>query len=104
MDEDDTPDPRQDESAAPEAPSPTEPPATGGVRIIGAQEAAEAVSRGDAGRRRGEGELGFGDRPEDAVDEDGRPVLRFPRPFEDRDASSDAPSVLENEDQQGGPA
>jgi phosphatidate cytidylyltransferase len=87
MDEDDTRDPQSDETVAPDTSSPKEPPTTGGVRIIGAQEAAEAVARGDVGRRREEGELGFGDRPEEPVDEDGRPVMRFPRPYEDRDPS-----------------
>jgi phosphatidate cytidylyltransferase len=63
-------------------------PPTGGVRIIGAQEAAEAVARGDAGRRRDEGDLGFGDRPEPPATDDGRPVLRFPRPIDSQDPSS----------------
>ena len=51
------------------------------MRIIGAQEAAEAVARGDAGKRRAEGEPGYGDRPDDPIDDDGRPVLRFPTPY-----------------------
>ncbi len=62
-------------------------PPTGGVRIIGAQEAAEAVARGDVGRRRDEGDVGYGDRPEAPAD-DGRPVLRFPRPIDSQDPSS----------------
>lgn len=58
-----------------------EPPTDGkpeGVRIIGAEEAAEAVTRGDVKPRRGEGEKGFGDRPEAPPPEE-RPALRFPR-------------------------
>jgi len=36
---------------------------TEGVRIIGAEEAAEALERGDIAPRRAEGEPRFGDRP-----------------------------------------
>jgi phosphatidate cytidylyltransferase len=99
MDEDDTRDPQLDETATPEAPTSKEPPATGGVRIIGAQEAAEAMARGEVGRRREEGELGFGDRPDDPVEEDGRPVLRFPRSFEERDPSMEPVSQFVDEGQ-----
>ena len=59
-----------------------------GVRIIGAQEAAEAVARGDAGKRRAEGEPGYGDRPAGPDDDDDRPVLRFPTPMTTREPSS----------------
>ena len=53
--------------------SPTE-----GVRIIGAEEAAEALERGDIAPRRGDDQPRYGDRP-DAPGGDGpRPVLRFP--------------------------
>ena len=49
-----------------------------GVRIIGAEEAAEALGRGDVAHRKGEAEPRFGDRPE-APDVDGpRPTIRFP--------------------------
>lgn len=40
-------------------------PRTEGVRIIGAQEAAEAAGRPDVARRRRRGEKGFGDRPDE---------------------------------------
>ncbi|HVM54287.1 MAG TPA: phosphatidate cytidylyltransferase [Acidimicrobiales bacterium] len=55
---------------------------TEGVRIIGADEAAEAVERGDVAPRRGEGELRFGDRPA-SPPEGVRPAVRFPLPAED---------------------
>ena len=55
----------------------TEPPSEG-VRIIGAEEAAEAVERGDVVRRRGDGEPRFGDRPTPPPADGPRPVLRFP--------------------------
>ena len=47
-----------------------------GVRIIGAEEAAEAIERGDVARRRGSDEPRYGDRP--AEPEGPRPALRFP--------------------------
>ena len=50
---------------------------TEGVRIIGAEEAAEALERGDVAPRRGEGELKFGDRPA-SPPEGVRPAVRFP--------------------------
>ena len=50
---------------------------TEGVRIIGADEAAEAMERGDVAPRRGMGTPRYGDRPE-APPEDRRPALRFP--------------------------
>jgi phosphatidate cytidylyltransferase len=49
-----------------------------GVRIIGAEEAAEALERGDVARRRGDGVPRFGDRPESPAAEGPRPALRFP--------------------------
>jgi phosphatidate cytidylyltransferase len=52
---------------------------TEGVRIIGADEAAEALERGDAVPRRGEGELRYGDRPAPPP-EDAQPAVRFPLP------------------------
>src|SRR6476661_1708232 len=71
---DDTSPPEDGEAETPEDES--QGPPTGGVRIIGAQEAAEAVARGEVGRR-----------PEAPAD-DGRPVLRFPRPIDSQDPSS----------------
>ena len=50
---------------------------TEGVRIIGADEAAEAIERGEVAARRGMGTPRYGDRPE-APPEDARPALRFP--------------------------
>ena len=58
---------------------------TEGVRIIGAEEAAEALERGDVASRRGEGELRYGDRPA-APPDDVRPAVRFPLPAEEADA------------------
>jgi phosphatidate cytidylyltransferase len=65
---------------------------TEGVRIIGAEEAAEAIERGDVVPRRGEGELRFGDRPE-APPEDSRPAMRFPLSADESDAL-DRPRVV----------
>jgi phosphatidate cytidylyltransferase len=50
---------------------------TEGVRIIGAEEAAEVMERGDVAPRRGMGTPRYGDRPE-APPDDARPALRFP--------------------------
>ncbi len=61
---------------------------TEGVRIIGAQEAAEAVERGDVAPRLPEEEPRFGDRPQSTTPTGARPALRFPL-----DADSD-PSAL----------
>ena len=55
----------------------TDPPSEG-VRIIGAEEAAEALERGDVAHRRGEDEPRFGDRPTPPPVDGPRPVLRFP--------------------------
>jgi phosphatidate cytidylyltransferase len=65
---------------------------TEGVRIIGAEEAAEAIERGDVVPRRGEGELRFGDRPE-APSDDERPAMRFPLSADESDAL-DRPRVV----------
>ncbi|MCB0960774.1 MAG: hypothetical protein KDB04_14800, partial [Acidimicrobiales bacterium] len=59
-----------------------------GVRIIGADEAAEAIERGEVAPRRTDDELRFGDRPP-APPAGPRPALRFPL-----DASAD-PSRIE---------
>ena len=56
-----------DETAAPKE----------GVRIIGPDEAAEAIERGDVAPRRSGGELRYGDRPP-APPAGPRPTLRFP--------------------------
>ncbi|QXC62606.1 phosphatidate cytidylyltransferase [Aquihabitans sp. G128] len=59
-----------------------QPPAEG-VRIIGPDEAAQAIERGDVAARRTDAELRFGDRPP-APPAGPRPALRFPL-----DASAD---------------
>lgn len=59
---------------------------TEGVRIIGAEEAAEALERGDVVPRRGEGELKYGDRPAGPPEDAPPPALRFPLSAEDADA------------------
>ena len=61
-------------------PSPGDP--TEGVRIIGAEEAAEAIEKGSVAGRRGEGLPRYGDRP-DPPSGDVRPALRFPLPTAD---------------------
>lgn len=53
-------------------------PPSEGVRIIGAEEAAEAVERGDVARRRGDDQPRYGDRPTPPEVDGPRPVLRFP--------------------------
>jgi len=53
-------------------------PPSEGVRIIGAEEAAEALERGDVAPRRGGDRPRYGDRPESPQGEGPRPVLRFP--------------------------
>src|SRR3954451_13390144 len=60
---------------------------TEGVRIIGAEEAAEALERGDVAPRRGEGELKYGDRPAPPPEDAPRPAVRFPLPADDADAA-----------------
>ena len=57
-----------------------------GVRILGAQEAADAVGRGDKGARRGANDSIEPDEPDEPDDD--RPVLRFPSPITSRDPSS----------------
>lgn len=54
-----------------------------GVRIIGAEEAAEALGRGDVAHRRGQGEPRYGDRPESPNPEGPRPAIRFPLPADE---------------------
>ena len=53
-------------------------PPSEGVRIIGAEEAAEAIERGDVAPRRGDDQPRYGDRPHSPTGEGPRPVLRFP--------------------------
>ena len=53
-------------------------PPSEGVRIIGAEEAAEALERGDVAQRRGGDQPRYGDRPTAPADDGPRPVLRFP--------------------------
>src|SRR5690349_390550 len=53
-------------------------PPSEGVRIIGAEEAAEALERGDVAPRRGDDEPRYGDRPTQPATDGPRPVLRFP--------------------------
>jgi phosphatidate cytidylyltransferase len=53
-------------------------PPSEGVRIIGAEEAAEALERGDVVPRRGDDQLRYGDRPPPPASDGPRPVLRFP--------------------------
>jgi phosphatidate cytidylyltransferase len=53
-------------------------PPSEGVRIIGAEEAAEALERGDVAQRRGDDQPRYGDRPTSPTTDGPRPVLRFP--------------------------
>lgn len=53
-------------------------PPSEGVRIIGAEEAAEALERGDVAQRRGDDQPRYGDRPPSPAGDGPRPVLRFP--------------------------
>lgn len=66
-----------------------QPESAEGVRIIGPDEAAEAMERGDVTPRRNDDELRFGDRPPAPPEGGPRPSLRFPL-----DASAD-PSRIE---------
>jgi phosphatidate cytidylyltransferase len=59
------------------------------VRLIGGDEAAEALERGDAQGRLSEDEPRFGDRPPAPSPDEPRPTLRFPL------ASSDDPATFE---------
>lgn len=54
-----------------------EEPRSEGVRIIGAQEAAEAAGRSDVARRRRTGEKRYGDRPDSAAPGEGLPTVRI---------------------------
>jgi phosphatidate cytidylyltransferase len=63
-----------------------------GVRLIGADEAAEALERGDVRRRLSEGQPRFGDRP--AAPDGPRPALRFPLGSSDDPASFERPATV----------
>jgi CDP-diglyceride synthetase len=60
-----------------------------GVRLLGADEAAEAMERDDIRHRLGEGQPRFGDRPASPPTEGPRPALRFPL------GSYDDPNTIE---------
>jgi phosphatidate cytidylyltransferase len=70
-------DERHDEPADGDEPWPEEGPRSEGVRIIGAQEAAEAVGRPDVARRRRRGEKRFGDRPDQPAPASDLPTIRI---------------------------
>ena len=55
-------------------------PPSEGVRIIGADEAAQALDRDDVVRRRSDDELKYGDRPTPPPVDGPQPALRFPLP------------------------
>ncbi len=67
---------------------------TEGVRIIGADEAAEALERGDVRRRLSEDEPRFGDRPPQPSADGPRPALRFPLGSSDDPASFERPATV----------
>lgn len=62
---------------------------TEGVRLLGADEAAEALERDDIRHRLGRDQPRFGDRPPTPPDEGSRPALRFPL------GSYDDPNTIE---------
>ncbi len=62
---------------------------TEGVRLLGADEAAEALERDDIRHRLGEDQPRFGDRPDSPPTEGPRPALRFPL------GSYDDPNTIE---------
>jgi phosphatidate cytidylyltransferase len=59
-----------------------------GVRIIGAEEAAEALERDDVAQRRGDDEPKFGDRPESPKVAEPRTTIRFPLDADESPESS----------------
>jgi CDP-diglyceride synthetase len=67
---------------------------TEGVRIIGADEAAEALERGDVRRRLSEDEPRFGDRPPAPSPDGPRPAMRFPLGSSDDPASFERPATV----------
>ncbi len=68
-------------------------PASEGVRIIGAEEAAEALERGEVAPRLSEGEPRYGDRPSPPP-EGARPALRFPLAGDSDPSSVTRPPIL----------
>jgi phosphatidate cytidylyltransferase len=74
-----------------DADEPKKKDATEGVRIIGAEEAAEALERGDIAPRRDPGEPRFGDRPA-SPPEGVRPAVRFPLTDADEEPPRPRPS------------
>jgi phosphatidate cytidylyltransferase len=88
--------PVDDDNTIPPDKKPKDDPAEG-VRIIGAEEAAEAIERGDVARRRGDDEPKYGDRPASPPPEGPRPSLRFP-------LSEADPTELERPPLAGSPA
>jgi phosphatidate cytidylyltransferase len=70
-------------------------PPSEGVRIIGAEEAAEALERGDVARRRPDDVPRYGDRPSPAPSDGPRPVLRFPLGSSSDPTSIERPPVAE---------
>jgi phosphatidate cytidylyltransferase len=68
-------------------------PPSEGVRIIGAEEAAEALERGDVAHRRGGDQPRYGDRPPPPAADGPRPVLRFPLGSSSDPSDIDRPPV-----------
>lgn len=66
------------------------PPRTEGVRIIGAEEAADVVARGDSVPRRPGAPSAAGDNA--PTDAENRPTLKFPRPEQDPSGPDDSDS------------
>jgi phosphatidate cytidylyltransferase len=67
---------------------------TEGVRLIGADEVAEALERDDIRHRLGEDQPRFGDRPSSAEIGGPRPALRFPLGSDDDPATIERPAVV----------
>jgi phosphatidate cytidylyltransferase len=67
---------------------------TEGVRLLGADEAAEALERDDIRHRLGDDQPRFGDRPEQPSREGPRPALRFPLGSYDDPNSIERPPVV----------
>jgi phosphatidate cytidylyltransferase len=67
---------------------------TEGVRLIGADEAAEALERDDIRHRLGDDQPRFGDRPTSAEAGGPRPALRFPLGSYDDPATIERPPVV----------
>jgi CDP-diglyceride synthetase len=67
---------------------------TEGVRLLGADEAAEAMERDDIRHRLGDDQPRFGDRPQQPPTEGPRPALRFPLGSYDDPNSIERPPVV----------